>query len=393
MATGTIFRRQFVCNKQGFKKLDDKRLNGNEKRRRDLRTGCEAMMQVTLSKNLGVWVVDKFQDVHNHPLTTTPSKVIKHRSHSKYHRTNVCKSLVADLNNEGLKPSQITRVVNVMKPSEEADVTPRQSIYNRRNAEEDEDFKTMTSKAVLSSDHLIERKAGDCYTRSLVGLITVEKEKWRTVYYYSSEDVRASCSCAQFETAGILCKHILYIFQKKKIIDLPEYYILPRWTINARYKVGDVGDKMDEISRYSTEKGVSLLTLWSVRTKFTKAIENAKNSPSEICEVDSWLSSFLEKQASGKNEDNLIGSKMVSQVGSSTCTSQVENMNQISIRDPTAPFKTKGRPKVATRLKSSIELAKEEKKQRTCAYCHEKGHYRTGCAKRKRDEGEGHFVQ
>ncbi|KAK2986172.1 hypothetical protein RJ640_006207, partial [Escallonia rubra] len=503
MATGAIFRRQFVCNKQGFKKLDDKRLNGNEKRRRDLRTGCEAMMQVTLSKNLGVWVVDKFQDVHNHPLTTTPSKVIKHRSHSKYHRTNVCKSLVADLNNEGLKPSQITRVVNVMKPSEEADVTPRQcssiirverknnsiedfeagwidlnekydvkgnfwiqnmynlrahwaksflndtffagmttsgrsesihsffdgyvnsntmlnefvmkydkAVYNRRNAEEDEDFKTMTSKAVLSSDHPIERKAGDCYTRSLfeifkkewntsvscshttwskepnvtkyrVGLITVEKEKWRTVYYYSSEDVRASCSCAKFETAGILCKHILYIFKKKKIIDLPEYYILPRWTINARYKVGDVGDKMDEISRYSTEKGVSLLTLWSVRAKFTKAIENAKNSPSEICEIDSWLSSFLEKQAYRKNEENLIGSKMVSQVGSSTCTSQVENMNQISIRDPTAPVKTKGRPKVATRLKSSIELAKEEKKQRTCAYCHGKGHYRTGCAKRK----------
>ncbi|KAK2980957.1 hypothetical protein RJ640_025106 [Escallonia rubra] len=125
--TSIIFRRQFVCNKKGFKKLDDKRPNVNKKRCRDLRTGCEAMMQVTLSKKLGVWVVDKFQDVHNHPLTTTPSKVIKHRSHSKYHRTNVDKSLVSSLNHEGLKASQITRVVNVMKPSEEADVTLRQS--------------------------------------------------------------------------------------------------------------------------------------------------------------------------------------------------------------------------------------------------------------------------
>ncbi|KAK3037855.1 hypothetical protein RJ639_031215 [Escallonia herrerae] len=35
--------------------------------------------------------------------------------------TSLCKSLVSDLNNEGLKPSQITRVLNVMKPSEEAD--------------------------------------------------------------------------------------------------------------------------------------------------------------------------------------------------------------------------------------------------------------------------------
>ncbi|KAK2972602.1 hypothetical protein RJ640_007071 [Escallonia rubra] len=322
MATGAIFGRQFVCNKQGLKKLDDKRLNENEKRRRDLRTGCEAMIQVTLSKKLGMWVVDKFQDVHNHPLTITPSKVIKYRSHSKYHRTNVCKSFVAGLNNEGLKPSQITRVVNAMKPSKEADVTPRQL-----------------------------------------------------------EDVRANCSCAKFETAGILCQHILYIF-KKKIIDLPEYYILPRWTINARYKVQDVGDRMYEISRYSTEKGVSLLTLWSVRAKFLKPIENARNSPSDICEVDSWLSSFLEKQTARKNEDNLIGGKMVSQVGSNTCISQVKTMNQISIRDPTAPVKTKGRPKVANRLKSSIELAKEEKKQRTCAYCHGKDHYQTGCAKR-----------
>ncbi|KAK3008851.1 hypothetical protein RJ639_014902 [Escallonia herrerae] len=103
MAIDVIFRRQFVCNKQGFKKLDDKTLNGNENRRTDLRTGCEAMMQVTLSKKLEVWVVD-----------------------NKYHRTNLCKSLVSDLSNESLKPSQITRVVNVMKPSEEADETPRE---------------------------------------------------------------------------------------------------------------------------------------------------------------------------------------------------------------------------------------------------------------------------
>ncbi|KAK2997427.1 hypothetical protein RJ639_025065 [Escallonia herrerae] len=85
-----------------------------------------ALLMVTLLKKLEMWVVDKFQDVHNHPLTTTPSKVIKHRSHSKYNRTNVCKSLVAALNNEGLKPSQITKFVNVIKPSKEADVTPRQ---------------------------------------------------------------------------------------------------------------------------------------------------------------------------------------------------------------------------------------------------------------------------
>ncbi|KAK2976731.1 hypothetical protein RJ640_018204 [Escallonia rubra] len=407
-ATGAIFRRQFVCNKEGFKRVDDKKPNVNKKRRRDLRTGCEAMMQVTLSKKLGVWVVDKFQDVHNHPLTTIASKVIKHRSHSKYHRTNVCKSLVSELNHEGLKASQITRVVNVMKPSEEADVTPRQcsSIIRieRKN-------NTTNSRAILSSDHPIEARAGECYTRSVfeifkkewnasvsclhitlskepdvtryrVGLITIDKEKWQTVHYYSSKSVKVTCSCAKLETAGILCKHIIYILKKKKITDLPEYYILLRWTIHALYKVGDVGDRMDEIGGHSTEKGVSLLTLWSVRAKFSKVIDNGRNFPSEIHEIDAWLSSFLEKQAVRNNVEKLVGDKMVSQVGSSTCISQMESIHQISIRDPAAPVKTKGRPKVATRLKSSIELTKEEKKQRTCAYCHGKSHYRTGCAKR-----------
>ncbi|KAK2999767.1 hypothetical protein RJ639_022875, partial [Escallonia herrerae] len=112
--TGATFRRRFVCTEEVFKKLVVKRLNGKEKGHKDLRTSYDTLMRVTLSKKLGV-----FQDVHTHPLITS-SKLIKHRSHSRYHCTNICKSSVSDLINEGLKPSQITRVVNVMKPSKEA---------------------------------------------------------------------------------------------------------------------------------------------------------------------------------------------------------------------------------------------------------------------------------
>ncbi|KAK2993488.1 hypothetical protein RJ640_015172 [Escallonia rubra] len=69
-----------------------------------------------------------------------------------------------------------------------------------------------------------------------VGPIIVEKEKWKIVCGHSSVDFRATCSCAKFETEGMLCKHILYIMKKKKLIDLPKHYIFPRWTIAARYK-------------------------------------------------------------------------------------------------------------------------------------------------------------
>ncbi|KAK3038295.1 hypothetical protein RJ639_031391 [Escallonia herrerae] len=131
--TNEIFRRQFVCNKQGFKKLDDKRKLGKQlKRHGDTRTGCGGMMQITLSNKFGMWVVDKFEDIHNHPLSATPSKVVKHRSHSKYHRSVACKRLVYTLNQKGLQPAQFTRVVNAMKPGEEANITMKQcsSIIN-----------------------------------------------------------------------------------------------------------------------------------------------------------------------------------------------------------------------------------------------------------------------
>ncbi|KAK3021760.1 hypothetical protein RJ639_045703 [Escallonia herrerae] len=95
--TGKLIKRQFVCNKEGFRSSKDKRQIGREiKRRRETRTGCGAMMGIALS-NTGEWVVDKFLDSHNHDMNT-PSKVIKHRSHRKFHRTMACKKLIFDFN-------------------------------------------------------------------------------------------------------------------------------------------------------------------------------------------------------------------------------------------------------------------------------------------------------
>lgn len=123
--TNEVIRKKFVCCKEGKKYLADKRQVGKDvKYRRDTRTDCKAKIEITM-KN-GEWLVDKFSDVHNHDLTHTPSKVIKYRSHSKFHRTESCKNLISELNQSGLKPSDITRVVNVVSGSSEPDITPRQ---------------------------------------------------------------------------------------------------------------------------------------------------------------------------------------------------------------------------------------------------------------------------
>nr|GEZ40433.1 hypothetical protein [Tanacetum cinerariifolium] len=48
--TNEAYGRKFVCNKEGFKDLNGKGLDGGDKkRRRDLRTGCEAFLRINIS--------------------------------------------------------------------------------------------------------------------------------------------------------------------------------------------------------------------------------------------------------------------------------------------------------------------------------------------------------
>lgn len=51
---------------------------------------------------------------------------------------------------------------------------------------------------------------------------------------YNSSDKRTSCSCCKFETSGILCRHILRVFLTVDMRSIPEYYILKRWTKDAK---------------------------------------------------------------------------------------------------------------------------------------------------------------
>nr|GEW57602.1 hypothetical protein [Tanacetum cinerariifolium] len=233
--------------------------------------------------------------------------------------------------------------------------TSGRTVNSRRAAEEDEDFKTMNSREVLSSVHPIEAKAGKCYARKIsekfekewkeatnnlthntlnkilehvtysVGQVNVEKKYWRTVNFSLLNKVDATCSCATFETYGILCKHILYVMKKKHAKTLPDKYILSRWTLDSRYKAGNHSIGIEEINN---ESGVSALTLWCVHSNSTKAIKQAKDCPSEITRLNTILVKFLEDQISRKKakepenvfEDNSVG------------ISQVDMMPQICVR-------------------------------------------------------------
>ncbi|GKA41564.1 FAR1-related sequence 5-like protein [Tanacetum coccineum] len=97
--------------------MNDKRWSTDDVKRCCItRTGCMAMIQVTLKQ--GLWVVDRFGAGHNHTLDL-PSQVLKQRSHNIFHRSNECKDVVTLLTKAGMKPADITKMVNVFRENEE----------------------------------------------------------------------------------------------------------------------------------------------------------------------------------------------------------------------------------------------------------------------------------
>ncbi|XP_061359028.1 protein FAR1-RELATED SEQUENCE 7-like [Gastrolobium bilobum] len=282
------------------------------------------------------------------------------------------------------------------------------TIKSRRDIEEEEDFKTRNTKAILETNHLIEAMAGERYTRKLfeifkrewkaairdyfhekisthknvikyrVGSPEVDKKWCAIVDYHLTEIFTAHCSCGKFETMGILCKHILYIMKKKQIMNLPEKYIMSRWTMNASYKA----DNLVGFHAETTTNEVSALSLWSVHSKVNIAISEASDSILEIRMLDTMITEFLQRQVEIKR--NRTDDEPTPQIVPSQIPSIVSQVSLISdVRDPTHVIRAKGRPRVASHIKSSLEMS--TKQQRTCSYCQGKGHYKTGCPKQKMD--------
>jgi hypothetical protein len=58
------------------------------------------------------------------------------------------------------------------------------------------------------------------------------EEECKVLANFSKQE--AFCSCGQFERTGILCSHILKVLDVMNIKSLPEFYILKRWSREAR---------------------------------------------------------------------------------------------------------------------------------------------------------------
>ncbi|XP_077222009.1 protein FAR1-RELATED SEQUENCE 9-like [Tasmannia lanceolata] len=141
------------------------------------------------------------------------------------------------------------------------------ALVQRRKTESEEDFKSKYSIPKMQTNSPLEEEAGKFYTSIMfnkfqdglkggtncwydllsnegtmeeysVGLRNDEKSRWCRVQFDDSDGVTATCECTMFEMEGILCQHILRIFDLKQLRKVPKRYMLRRWSIEARYRGG-----------------------------------------------------------------------------------------------------------------------------------------------------------
>nr|XP_043615775.1 protein FAR1-RELATED SEQUENCE 5-like [Erigeron canadensis] len=119
------------------------------------------------------------------------------------------------------------------------------AVKSRRKAEEDEDFRTINSRPVLSSLNPIEAKAGTRYTSNIF-------EDFQKEWIQATNNL----------THETLTKNVEEIIYKVGQLDIEK-----RWTLDTRYKEDSCSIRMEDIDG---ESAVSALTLWRMMHCYKK---------------------------------------------------------------------------------------------------------------------------
>nr|GMC68723.1 protein FAR1-RELATED SEQUENCE 5 [Ipomoea batatas] len=186
---GAIIQRSFVCSKEGFRNLNEKRTKDREiKRPRTItRVGCKAALSV------------KIQDSGNRH-----EKEVK----ADYDTMNTLPALKTPSPMEKQASEVYTRKI-FMRFQEELVGT----LTFMATKVEDEGGVTIYQVAKFGEDH-----KAYCVRFNVL-------------------EMKATCSCQMFEFSGLLCRHVLAVFRVTNVLTLPSHYILKRWTRNAKSTV------------------------------------------------------------------------------------------------------------------------------------------------------------
>ncbi|KAM1171734.1 hypothetical protein ACFX2I_021918 [Malus domestica] len=188
---------------------------------------------------------------------------------------------------------------NAQTPLKEFVSQYERGLEGRREEEIKEDFNSFNLKAYLQTKEPLEEQCRRLYTLNTFRVF--QKELLQSYSYLGfkiydegaiirylvrkggNDDEKSivtvgaaipevGCSCRMFEFEGILCRHVLRVFQILDIKEVPPCYILRRWTRNAEYGIpceSELGGNPQELKA---------LMVWSLREAACKYIEAGATS-------------------------------------------------------------------------------------------------------------------
>lgn len=172
-------------------------------------------------------------------------------------------------------------------------------LERRREEERKEDFNTSNFQPFLQTKEPVEEQCRRLYTLAIFKIFQKEllqsysylgfkiyeegvlsrylvrrcgNDPEKHVVTFSASNVTVSCSCQMFEYEGVLCRHILRVFQILELREVPPRYILHRWTRNAENGV------FPDVESWSSPQELRSLMLWSLRETACKYIDAGASS-------------------------------------------------------------------------------------------------------------------
>ncbi|XP_054807435.1 protein FAR1-RELATED SEQUENCE 7-like isoform X2 [Prosopis cineraria] len=172
-------------------------------------------------------------------------------------------------------------------------------LERRREEERKEDFNTSNFQPFLQTKESVEDQCRRVYTLTIFKIFQKEllqsysylgfkiyeegvlsrylvrkcgNDPEKHVVTFSASSISVSCSCQMFEHEGILCRHVLRVFQILELREVPSRYILHRWTRNAENGV------FPDAESWSSPQELRNLMLWSLRETACKYIDAGATS-------------------------------------------------------------------------------------------------------------------
>lgn len=262
--------------------------------------------------------------------------------------------------------------------------------------EKQEDFDSDHKDRVIREPHFLLKSAAMSYTRNI--FVQFKNQFDRALYYkiikeesnnefttyamrsrkkdtsriwtvvFNRETLKGSCQCKLFEFVGIPCRHFIKLFLHFDIDELPEHYILRRWTKRANtYRVLDrkalVNSVEDSKVRRLTH-GTYLAnqvadTAAEDNEKYTLMVEAFTTLLEKFKEIDETHV----KTMPSSSDSNVVPEEVQPSVAAST--------PKVVFLDPNISI-TKGRKKAnGARFQRPIESI-TQKEHRICSGCGEK---------------------